>query len=47
MPEMLDSAVRCVVAVDANDRKVLAAVEAEGSSRRAGIVRFERVYEVP
>lgn len=44
---MLDNVVRWVVAVDASDRKALAAVEAEESSSRDGVVRDERVYEVP
>jgi hypothetical protein len=36
-----------VVAADAKDRKALAADEADDSSSREGMVRVERVYEVP
>lgn len=47
MPDTPASVVRWEEAVDANDRKVLTADEAFGSSSRDGPVRVERVYEVP
>ncbi len=46
-PETPDSVTRWVLAVVANDRKALAAVEAEERSSRAGTMRVGRVYEVP
>lgn len=41
--ETLDSVTRWVLAVDANDRNALAAVEAEESSSREGIMKVESV----
>lgn len=42
-PEIVVRASMWNDAVDARDRKALAAAEAEGNSRRDGIVRVERV----